>query len=99
MKRLASPGMLAALVAANAALLLALAASSSARQAHALGGGPNYVLAVGQSVGLSQEIVYLVDAESGRAAAIAVNAGSKRIDLYGGRDITKDLNGRPGLQK
>ena len=97
MNRFATPGTLAALVVANAALALALfTAASPSRQAHAagIGGGPSYVLNVGRGSGINQEIVYLVDTDSGKAAAVSVNPGLKRIDLYGSRDISKDLNGK-----
>ncbi len=95
MNRFATPGTLAALVVANAALALALfTAASPAHEARAIGGNPTYVLTVGQGNGISQEIIYLVDADSGRAAAVSVNPVNKRIDLYGGRDIAKDLNSK-----
>lgn len=101
MKRFASPGMLAALVAANVALVFALVASQSAPKAHAAlgGGGASYVLQVGQNIGLPQETVYLVDTDSGRTAAVSVNLSTKKIDLYGARDISKDLNGKGGTTK
>lgn len=99
MKRFATPGMLAALVAANVALALGLVFASSPREARAIGGGASYVLAVGQGNGISQEIIYLVDAESGKTAAFTVNAGLKRIDIYGSRDISKDINGKAATPK
>ena len=87
---------LGVLVLANAALIGALALFSSPQQAHAVGGGGDYVMAVGQSMGSLQETVYIVDARSGKAFALSFNGSNKSFDKPAVRDIAEDLNEKAG---
>ncbi len=88
----ASRVMLAALIGANALLVCTLVFASSARQAQAGFGGGNYSLAVGQSSGLSQETVYVMDGDSGKVWSITCNTSTRKLELYGAADLGKDLN-------
>lgn len=103
MNLLASRTMLVALAAANVVLLAAVALTSS-RDAQAFGGGGNYTMVVGQSTGLSQETLYIVDTDSGRAASVSYNPSSRKFETCGVRDFSKDLNegekagGRPNAR-
>lgn len=84
---------LAVLIVLNAVLLAAIALTFGPVQkaeAVQLGGG-SYLMLAGNTTGGSQQVVYIMDTQTGRLAALTVNSGNKRVELVGGRKVGDDL--------
>ena len=91
---------LGALIALNVVLLAALIVVNLAPQrATAQGfGRAQYIMVAGDVVGRSEQVVYVIEVNSGRVAALLFNGSNNTREILDGRNISNDLN-NPGGQR
>lgn len=85
---------LAALVALNIALLIALlVVHLSPSQALAQGGGRrDYIMLSGAVVGReAQEVIYIIELRSSKMAAVIYNSATNTFEVAGARVLSEDL--------
>ena len=91
---------LAVLVILNAVLLSAIAMTFGANPQSAqaqLGGGGQYLILAGSTQQReAQEVIYVMQVNTGQVAAVLVNSGNKRVDRLAPRDVSRDLRGESG---
>lgn len=85
---------LSVLIVLNVVLLAAIALTfgpTNKAQAQLGGGGGEYLMLAGNSGGLPQQVIYILDKRSGNLAAITINSANGKVDLVGKRELAKDL--------
>lgn len=88
---------LAVLIVLNAVLLAAIALTfGPVEKAQAQFGGGNYLMISGDSDASPEQVIYVMEANSGRVVAFTVNSASKKLTTIGARKIASDLEGGGG---
>lgn len=88
---------LAILIVLNAVLLAAIALTfGPVEKAQAQFGGGNYLMLAGNSDASPLQVVYVMEANSGRVVSFTVDSATKKLEVIGGRKIGQDLKGDGG---
>lgn len=89
---------LAVLIVLNVVLLAAIALTfGPVEKAQAQLGGGSYLMLAGETAQSNQmQVVYVMDTRTGRVVGFTVNSATKRLELVGARDLSKDADNLGG---
>lgn len=83
---------LSVLIVLNVVLLAAIALTlGPVPKAQAQLGGGSYLMIAGNTSQAQQQVVYVMDTQTGRVAGFTVNSANKKVQVIGTRTVTDDL--------